>query len=592
MKLRYLILTLLLLALPVIVTAQPKLTDEEQQLIQQYYALFNQPAKEKEFYEVNRRVKETMQKREDRLGYYTFCINEVTYEINMHRNGKALKLAHEVLDEMRKNKDGRFDMIYNAMGTIYEDRGNYKMAKYYNQKAIDALTPNDTTGMIGAYLGMANLEASVHPDQTISLIDKTLTLCKNYPNHYSYAQVMKGLAYFFKSDAASFARLYNDYLAFKQENKVEDERNDSVMATIHAAFNRHFQDAIRLVGNKQFYSENMGYYDMVIQLYRLMGDKDMVILQQQRKLNAIDSLNANLIYENMNEMDAEMEVAKTQQAAARARIYWLVAVIILLLVAIGLLIARHLTRRRFQKQLLLQNEELEVALSRAEESDRMKTSFIEHVSHEIRTPLNIITGYAQIIANPDFELEEEDRNQILTSINDNTKAITDIINDLLEVAQDDSTDHYQRTDTVYVNTLCRKLVSDIERENHKQLELVFDSTLEDGFTFLTNETALNKVLTQLLKNAVKFTERGKVELYVHESPDHGVLRFIVTDTGIGIAEEHHERIFERFYKVDPFKQGFGLGLTMGRKIALLLGGSLEIDKTYSDGARFILTLPA
>ena len=76
-----------------------------------------------------------------------------------------------------------------------------------------------------------------------------------------------------------------------------------------------------------------------------------------------------------------------------------------------------------------------------------------------------------------------------------------------------------------------------------------------------------------------------------DSPDHGVLRFIVMDTGIGIAEEHREKIFERFFKVDPFMQGFGLGLTMSRKMATLLGGSLELDTTYTQGASFILTLP-
>ena len=102
---------------------------------------------------------------------------------------------------------------------------------------------------------------------------------------------------------------------------------------------------------------------------------------------------------------------------------------------------------------------------------------------------------------------------------------------------------------------------------------------------------MEKILQQLLDNAVKFTKEGRVELYVHDSPDHGTLRFSITDTGIGIAKEHQDHIFDKFFKADSFKQGFGLGLTVCKKIAILLGGSLHLDREYTNGARFILTLP-
>ena len=589
MKHRHLI-TILLLLFGVVVQAKIDYTEEEMQVMQRYYEMFNQANKEREFYELNKQVKDIMLKKNDRLGYYTFSINEITYEINMHRNSKALKLARKVLEEMKENGDGYFDMIYNTMGTIYEDRGNYKMAKYYNQKAIDLVNPKDTTRLIGAYLGMANLEASVHPDKAIELINRTLSLCKDYPTHYSYAQTMKGLACFFKNDPELFFETLDQYHIFKTEHELQDERNDTIMATVKAVFENKFNDALRLMNNKSYYSENLGYFDMLIQVYRLMGDKDMVIAQQQKKLNAIDSLNANLIYENMNEMNAEMEVNKTQRDAARARQYWLAAVILLLLIAGALLVWRYLTRRRFQKQLLQQNKELEIALLRAEESDRMKTSFIEHVSHEIRTPLNVVTGYAQIITNPDYELEEEERNLMLNDIRRNTMEITDIVNELLEVAQDESKEYYPKENKIAVNDFCRQMMVQAELKNNGRLKMEFRTDLSDDFVFMSNDTALKKVLDQLLSNAIKFTEEGSVTLYVHQSPDHGVVRFIVADTGIGISEEHQDQVFERFYKVNAFKQGFGLGLTMSRKIAILLGGSLELDKTYTQGARFILTL--
>ena len=222
----------------------------------------------------------------------------------------------------------------------------------------------------------------------------------------------------------------------------------------------------------------------------------------------------------------------------------------------------------------------------------MKDSFIEHVSHEIRTPLNVITGYAQIITNPAFKLEDEERNRMLQDISKNTNEITDIVNELLEVAQDESREHYQKNDTVVVNELCNKIIGKAEKENKGRLRLTFNTDLNNAFTLRTNRKALERILEQLLNNALKFTKEGGVNLRVHESPDHGMVRFIVTDTGIGISKENHERVFERFFKVDSFKQGFGLGLTMSRKMAILLGGSLSIDKLYTNGSRFVLTLPA
>ena len=116
--------------------------------------------------------------------------------------------------------------------------------------------------------------------------------------------------------------------------------------------------------------------------------------------------------------------------------------------------------------------------------------------------------------------------------------------------------------------------------------------LDQDFTLRTNKIALKKILNQLMKNALKFTKEGEIELKIRERAANGGVEFTVTDTGIGIDKKYHEKIFERFYKVDTFKQGLGLGLTMSRKMAELLGGSLDIDDSYKKGARFVLILPS
>lgn len=559
--------------------------------MQRYYELFNQPDQQREFYEINQQVRDIMQRRNGRQGYLVFRVNEVTYEINMHRTSKALKMAEEILEEMKENDDEHFDMIYSTIATIYEDRGNYRMSRYYSDKAISLVAPKDTIGMIGALLGKANLETSVHPDEAITLVERCLPLCKEFPSHYSYGQTMKALAYFFKNDPKSFFRLQEEYNTYKTANKLQDDQNDGIFQTINAVFTGNYEEAIRLIQDKSLYSENMGYFDMLIQLYQLRGDKDMVIRQLQRKINAVDSLNANFIHENMNEMNAEMEEYKAQQQVIRTRLYWLTAVVVLLIAIIALLFWSYFTRRRYQKKILQQNEQLEIALSEAKESDRMKSLFIEHVSHEIRTPLNVITGYAQIITNPYYNLDKDERNKMLSGISQNTIAITDIVNDLLEFAQDESKERYRKDDTIVVNTLCRQMMDEAETKNMGRLKLRFSTKVPDDFTIQSNQSGISIILRQVLSNALKFTKEGQVELFVHESPDHGCIRFIVTDTGLGIPQDQQEKVFERFYKIDSFQQGFGIGLPLSRKIAIQLGGALAIDKSYENGTRLVLTLP-
>ena len=101
--------------------------------------------------------------------------------------------------------------------------------------------------------------------------------------------------------------------------------------------------------------------------------------------------------------------------------------------------------------------------------------------------------------------------------------------------------------------------------------------------------AIQKILTRLMSNALKFTEQGSIKIRLRINNEE--LSIAIEDTGIGIPPEHQEKIFERFYKVDSFKQGIGLGLTVARRTAELLDGTLTLDGTYTSGARFVLTLP-
>ena len=573
-----------------IAVAQEKKDTAYQRLYQRYYQLFGTNQKEK-FYQVSAEIQKYYKSRGDLTAYYKMRQNEIFYDTQHGESYKAIKKVHEMLEDMKDDNINHYELVYNTLGAIFETRGNYRMADHYYREAVRNVLPEDTATLVHAYAQLASLKVSREPDKAWEWNERMGALVKKDSPFYKVYLVLKGEIYFFKNEKSNFLQIKKVYDDSTKGSPGYKNYGYQIMDIMQKVFEGKAHEALQLLEGDIPDLPAINRCDFRIQIYDMIGEKNLALKEVNWRRDLRDSLNSDMIFNNINEINAQVGISKLNEKAAKEREMWFFVVILLLLLALGLIVSRYLVRRRYQKRIIKQNEQLEIALSEAKESDRMKSSFIEHVSHEIRTPLNIITGYAQIISNPSFKLNEEQRGMMLQAISQNTVAITDIVNDLLEIAQDESKERYRREDTITINTLCRDLMSDAEKKNDKHLRLSFQTKLPDDYTIKSNESGIDKILRHLLSNALKFTEQGQVELFVHESPDHGCVRFVVTDTGVGIAPEHQEKVFERFYKIDSFKQGFGLGLPMSLKIATLLGGALAIDKGYTTGSRFILTLP-
>ncbi|MBO7115651.1 MAG: HAMP domain-containing histidine kinase [Prevotella sp.] len=573
-----------------LVVAQEKKDTAFQSLYKRYYQLFGTNQKEK-FYKASAEIQKYYKKRGDLTAYYKIRQNEIFYDTQYGESYKAIKKVHDMMEDMKEDGINHYELVYNTLGAIFETRGNYRMAEHYYEIAVRNVLPEDTATLVHAYAQLASLKVTREPDKAWEWNERMGALLKKSDPFYKVYLVLKGEIYFFKNKKTNFQQIKRVYDDCIKNTPDYNNYGYQIMDIMQKAFEGKTHEALQLLEGDIPDLPAINRCEFRIHIYDMNGEKNLALKEVNRRRDLRDSLNSDMIFNNINEINAQVGISKLNEKAAKEREMWLFIVILLLLLALGLIVSRYLVRRRYQKRIIKQNELLEIALSEAKESDRMKSSFIEHVSHEIRTPLNIITGYAQIISNPDFKLNEEQRGMMLQAISQNTVAITDIVNDLLEIAQDESKERYRREDTITINTLCRDLMSDAEKKNDKHLRLSFQTKLPDDYTIKSNESGIDKILRHLLSNALKFTEQGQVELFVHESPDHGCVRFVVTDTGVGIAPEHQEKVFERFYKIDSFKQGFGLGLPMSLKIATLLGGALAIDKGYTTGARFILTLP-
>ena len=563
------------------------------ELNRHYYRLFDTDSTE-EFYKVSTQILQYYREKGDLNSYYLMRQNEIIYDASHGEPYKAIKKANDMLEEMKESGIKRYDIVYLALGNIFETRGNYRMALHYYQESLNNTAPTDTVGLINIYSQLASVNITRDTKKAWEWNELLGDITSGNMLPYKLYLSLRGEIYFFKGEKEEFFENQREIQEFLEKNpraQIYTHGNHG-LKIMEDAFLGKYDEALELLNQDSQDYDGIRRYDIRTRIYEMMGRDDWALQETSKRRELRDSLSNDLLFNNLNEVNAAAGIAKLNEQAAEERELWLGTVIILLFVALGLSLSRYFSRQHYQKKIIKQNEQLEIALDEAKESERMKNAFIQHISHEIRTPLNVITGYAQVITNPDFDMEREERDRMLQAISRNTVAITDIVNDLLEISQEESKERYRKDDLIVVNELCRRIMDETKVKNNGRLNLSFQTKLSDGFVIKSNEVGIERILQHLLGNALKFTEQGQIELAVCEDADDGRIRFTVTDTGVGIPEERQEQVFEHFYKVDSFKQGLGIGLSMSRKIAGLLGGTLVIDKDYSDGTRMVFTIPA
>lgn len=235
----------------------------------------------------------------------------------------------------------------------------------------------------------------------------------------------------------------------------------------------------------------------------------------------------------------------------------------------------------------MKNAELEIveARIRAEESDRLKSAFLANMSHEIRTPLNAIVGFAKLIG--EVETEEE-KQQFIDIIDVNSELLLQLINDILDISKIEAgTLEFVHTD-FELNKLMREKENVMRLKTDQNVELVFEQRYETCHV-RTDRNRLSQLMINLLTNAAKFTHRGSIRFGYELRA--GQLYFWVADTGCGIPAERKDAVFERFVKLNSFKQGTGLGLSICRTIVEHLGGNIGVESEEGKGSTFWFTLP-
>lgn len=259
--------------------------------------------------------------------------------------------------------------------------------------------------------------------------------------------------------------------------------------------------------------------------------------------------------------------------------------------------ARRLKKKN--RELAQRNNELKVARERAEASLKMKTDFIHQISHEIRTPLNVLSGFSQILTAKNDPLDPDVRRSINHRIAESTGRIVNLVNKMLELSEANSEMTIEREDEVTAMTIAESV---IEQSGVRSFEKTdFEFHIDDDVTDMMLKTNLKQAVRTihfLIGNARKFMQpsgedlrQGTIRLLVSQTTDKHFVQFAVEDTGIGIPAEEADHIFDEFVQLNEYYDGAGIGLTVARSIARRLGGDVSLDTSYTQGARFVFTLP-
>ena len=549
-------------------------------------------------YEAIRTFQKHVDAEKDFEGHYSAWMCGVSFNLDRMNICDAYHVAVMLKDDLKNGMGGQEEQYMGPMllGQVYNVCGNVSGAITELKEAIRLVkgTRYEESIVLSLYLALAHLTLNSDQDQSLKWIDEGIEALNGYKQSAVYQQKMAGaydfksIACFKKGDYEKSRYWYEQSEALRQEIPTGYLGKFMSYSDIyHLALDGRTAEALKAADAIKSIKDR---YLIKCDIYHYAGDLEKAFSTQRQLLQKNDSIRGKMMAENISQMEHDMQMIKHQQEMTRQMNIVLAVAVALAVLVIVLMGLNIWLRQRSRKRLLEKNAELLEANNRVMAADEMKTEFIRNVSHEIRTPLNIINGFTQVLTNEENHFLPEEQHQIAETIGTSTRYITSLVNKMLALANENTKDLLKEVEETDALDICHKALQEMPSVDAKRVKVELDDqTAGKGTTLCTNSDSLLQMLGNILENAVKCTEKGFIRLTLRN--DGQTMWFTVEDTGCGIPKDKVSTIFERFVKVDEFKQGLGLGLAYCHETAERLGGCLKLDYTTEAGSSFTLGLP-
>ena len=518
--------------------------------------------------------------------------------MNIH---DAYHIAQIMKSDIMNSKDpdaGQY-FISNMMGHVYNTCGNIPGAEAEFKKSIEQIKgkPFEQDGLPFCYIALAHVHLNNDLNQTLYWTDVAFEELEKQKGSWNYYRAMADV-YAIRAIVRFKQHKYDAFRKCMAQMNEAEAQNKVPAGDIFTPYARIYQtlldgDTEKALADAEKLQNLKELYLVKCDIYRYIGDNEKAFLTQRDLMHKRDSITGVMIDENIRQMEEEMDLMRQKQKSARIVNYVLIGIIVLFILFILLLHRNIYLRRRYNKQLKAKNQELKAAYKKVAAADQMKIEFIRNVSHEIRTPLNIINGFTQVLTSAEESFTPAERQEIATTIGNSTRQITSLVNKMLALANESTKDllaEAEKTDGVEI---CRRAIADMPEVDPEKIKVEFVDQTEGNRMLYTNGDSLLQMLGNILENSVKFTEQGHIILKVRTEKQKGtkMMLFTVEDTGCGIPSDKVATIFQRWVKVDEFKEGLGLGLAYCWETTQKLGGTLKLVDTSPRGTTFELGLP-
>ena len=547
-----------------------------------------------------------MGKTYNNIGNVHFSLNNLEQALNYYKKSLDIRLEY-------KDVHGAAG-CYNNMGLIFTQKEKYdtainlfELAKKIYKKENDLQgIGHSLTSMGIAYNQMNN------KDIALDKFNSALKLYEKIGNKRGVSMTYSQIAdiYNHKKQFSKALKYANKALLVSKKYNTTVEKNDAYEQLTYAmaGLNRY----------KEAYTYNATYQKLKDSLFNIEKLKEIEMIEQKYQNENQRLQIEKLITENkLNEI--ELEKLNNRQIIS------IIGIVVALIFIINLLInkrklkSKNITiqdqNRKISKQKLElerhrnhleeivndRTQDLIEAKEKAEESDRLKSAFLTNMSHEIRTPMNAIMGFTELLNTSDPS--EEEKIEYRKFIETNSELLLRLMDDIIDIAKIESGQINVNAVHVNIEDILLKVIPIFKRKRKQSykdtIEIIDEiSKCKDKQIVNADPLRLQQILTNLIDNALKFTEKGYIRISCHKEKIDNKLfsKIVVEDTGIGMSREQQSIIFERFGKIEEntkkLYRGAGLGLTICKKLVELMGGTISVESQISKGTIFSLRLPA